>query len=76
MSIGLEPELLMRSSNIVWAGDGGIWESMRLIGVVMGLASAEEAAELARDRKSSGKMSRSGLPDARLDFQRDETVDI
>lgn len=49
---------------------------MRLIGVIMGLARAEEAAELARDRKSSGKMSRSGLPDARLDFQRDETVDI
>lgn len=24
MSIGLEPELLMRSSKIVWAGDGGI----------------------------------------------------
>lgn len=76
MSIGRAPETLTRSSKIVWAGDGGIWESMRLMGVEMtGLASAEEAAELARDRRSSGYISRSGLPDVRLDFQRAETVE-
>lgn len=65
----------MRSSKMVRAGEGGI-ESMRLIVLTIGLAKADEAAELARERRSSGRASRSGLPEARLDFQRVDMVEM
>ena len=76
MSIGRAPESLMRSSKIVRAGDEGIWDSIRLIGLTTGLAKAEEAAELARERTSSGNASRSGLPEARLDFHLVDMVEM
>jgi hypothetical protein len=75
MSIGRAPDSLRRSSKIVRAGDGGI-ESIRLMGITTGLAKADEAAELARERRSSGKTSRSGLPEVRLDFQRVDMVEM
>lgn len=65
----------MRSSKIVRAGEGGI-ESIRRIGLTTGLAKAEEAVELARERRSSGKKSRSGEPEERLDFHLVEIVEI
>jgi hypothetical protein len=68
----------MRSSKIVRAGDGGICESNRpteLTGLMTGLARAEEAAELARDRRSSIKPS-SVPPEACLDFQRADMVEM
>lgn len=72
--MGRAPESLMRSSKMVRAGDGGI-ESMRLIGHKAGLAKAEDAAELARERRSSVK-SRSGLPEVRLDFHLVDMVEM
>lgn len=75
MSIGRAPDSLRRSSKIVRAGEGGI-ESIRLMGLTIGLAKADEAAELARARRSSEKASRSGLPEARLDFQRVDMVEM
>jgi hypothetical protein len=68
----------MRSSKIVRAGDGGICESNRLTeltGLMTGLVRAEEAAELARDRRSSTKPS-SVSPEARLDLQRVDMVEM
>lgn len=47
-----------------------------LTGLTTGLARAEEAAELARERRSSGNPSRSGLPEARLRFQRVDMVEM
>lgn len=75
MSMGRAPDSLMRSSKMVRAGDGGI-ESMRLTGAITGLAKAEEAAELARDRNSSGKKSRSGDSEVRRDFHLVDMVEI
>lgn len=75
MSIGRAPDSLIRSSKMVRAGEGGI-ESILLMGLTTGLVSAEEAAELARERRSSGRVSRSGLPEVRLDFQRVDMVEI
>lgn len=50
---------------------------MRLIGLVTGLANAEEATELARERRSSEKASRSGLePETRLDFHLVDIVEM
>jgi hypothetical protein len=45
------------------------------MGLTTGLAKAE-AAELARDRRSSGNPSRSELAEARLRFHRVDMVDI
>jgi hypothetical protein len=42
----------------------------------MGLAKAEEAAEFARDRRSSRKISHSPSPEDRLVFHRADMVDI
>lgn len=46
------------------------------MGLTTGLAKADEAAELARDRRSSGKPSRSGLPEARLRLHRVDMVEM
>lgn len=42
----------------------------------MGLAREEEAAEFARDRRSSGNMSPSAPPEARFVFHRADMVEI
>lgn len=41
----------MRSSKMVRAGEGGMDESTREMGCPAGLASADEAAELVRERQ-------------------------
>ncbi|MBZ6374557.1 MAG: hypothetical protein LBE67_05990 [Kocuria palustris] len=71
------PDSLRRSSKIVRAGEGGI-ESTRLMGMepVIGLAKAEEAAEFARDRRSSGKISPSAPLEDRLFFHRADMVEM
>jgi len=75
MSMGRVPDSLARSSKIVRAGEGGI-ESTRLMGMgpTIGLARADEAAEFARDRRSSENMSPS--LDMRLAFQRADMVEM
>ena len=50
-SIGGSPDSLRRSSKMVRAGEGGMEESMRVIGCPVGLTSAEEVAELVRERQ-------------------------
>lgn len=75
MSIGRVPDSLARPSKMVRAGDGGM-ESTRLMGtgLVIGLARAEEAVELARERRSSGNISASP-PEPRF-FQRADMVEM
>jgi len=46
------------------------------MGLTTGLARAEEAAELARERRASGNPSRSGLPEARLRLHRVDMVEM
>ena len=77
ISIGRAPDSLARSSKIVRAGEGGI-ESTRLMGMepTMGLAKAEEAAEFARDRRSSGKISPSAPLEDRFVFHRADMVEM
>lgn len=76
MSIGRVPDSLLRSSKIVLAGDGGM-ESFRSPGrgLTIGLARADDAAELARERRSSGKISLSSL-ELRFVFQRADMVEM
>lgn len=76
MSIGRVADSLTGSSKIARAGEGGIEASTRVVGLIAGLAKAEEA-EFAWERGSYGKEASSSAPtDERPGFQRAETVDM